>query len=237
MTDTPRDAFPFEREKKTVMDLGKFIARSAHFLEPRSSYNGRSWTMPASTTFKRLEHRCNLKTLEPEVYTEIAAIGAKLHLLDSLPAVLTHYDLVGQNIFVDETGALTGVIDWDGAGIEAFGVVVFALYECFFGNMEGGHWSPYDFLAGGKYPGQTACQVLEAAFWDTLWEHVGPGMSREDSNEAVWVALGAGVVNRYFISSMLEEIDLDKGNHARSLNYAKGILLHIRNSRGQSISS
>ena len=63
---------------------------------------------------------------------------------------------------------------------------------------------------------------------------MAPGITREESEEAVWVALGAGIVNRYFVVGMLDEIDLGKGNHARSLDYAKGILLHIRDSRNQS---
>ena len=62
-----------------------------------------------------------------------------------------HHDLVAQKIFVNETGGLTGVIDWDGAGIEAFGMMIFALYEAFFGGMEGGHWSANDFPSRIKF--------------------------------------------------------------------------------------
>lgn len=74
---------------------------------------------------------------------------------------------------------------------------------------------------------------METAFWDTLWEHVAPGMSREGSEDAAWTALGV-IVNWFFAARMLEEIDLGKGNPARSLDYAKGILLHIRDPRNQS---
>ena len=47
---------------------------------------------------------------------------------------------------------------------------------------------------------------------------MAPGITREESEEAVWVALGVGSVNRYFVVGMLDEIDLDKGNHVRSLD-------------------
>ena len=153
MTDTPRDDFPLEREKRTVIDLARFIARSSHFPEPGSSYTDSSWTRSAATTFQKFGHHANLKALEPEVYAEIVSIGAKLHLLDTVPPVLMHYDPVAQNIFVNEADDLTGVIDWDGAGIEAFGMVIFALYEALFGSMEGGYWSAYGFPAGNKHPG------------------------------------------------------------------------------------
>ena len=233
MKDISRNDFPLEREKRTVTDLAKFVARSSHFPYPGSSYMASSWTLSAADTFRNFDDHTNLKSIEPEVYAAIISIGSRLHLLDTLPPVLMHYDLVGQNIFVDEAGALTGVIDWDGAGIEAFGMVIFALYEAFFGSMEGGHWSPYDSLAGDAFPGQTACQILETAFWDTLWAHLGPGLSKEGSEEAVFVALGVGIVNRYFNAEMLNEIELRKANHARSLDYTKGILMHIRNIRCQ----
>lgn len=100
--------------------------------------------------FQKFDDHTNLKALETEVYTEIVSTGTNLHLLDTLPPVLMHHDLVAQKIFVNETGGLTGVIDCDGTGIEAFGMMIFALYETFFGGMEGGRWSAYDFPSGIK---------------------------------------------------------------------------------------
>lgn len=74
------------------------------------------------------------------MHAEITVVSAKLHLLQSLPLVLSHPDLVGLNIFVDRvTGNITGIIDFNDAQIEALGISVVTLYEWFIGNMEDGH--------------------------------------------------------------------------------------------------
>ncbi|CAD6586541.1 MAG: hypothetical protein ASARMPREDX12_002382 [Alectoria sarmentosa] len=224
-----RDSFPLAREKKTIIDLAKFIATASHFPHPEARYNARSWTKCANAVVKRLEQNFSLRQIAPAVYTEIASLGARLHLLDILPAVLTHVDLVGQNIFVDgDVGTLTGVIDFEEARTEAFGMNVFTIYENHVGSMEGGHWSPYDMPAGGEHPGLSVSEVLTKAFWDALWANTAPGFGRRDFEEAVGVALKVGIINRYFVRGMLDEIDLAKWVHVISFDYAREILLHLR---------
>lgn len=232
--EPPRNPFPLERELRTVIDLAKFIATSSHFPHPPSDCKDSSKTQSARATFKRLEQNSSLKKVAPDVHTEVTSISAKLHLLQSLPLVLTHPDLVGLNIFVDrKTGSFTGVIDFDDAQIEALGMNIVTLYEWFVGSMEDGHWSPYDMPAGEKHGSKNVCQVLEAAFWDTFWANVCPALNDEGSKEALLVALGVGVVNRYIVDGgILNEAVLENGGgDDRSLDYAKGILLHLRESR------
>ncbi|MCJ1460303.1 hypothetical protein MMC28_010682 [Mycoblastus sanguinarius] len=229
--DISKSSFPLEREVATVVDLAKLISRASHFPRPVSSYKDSSWTKSASAKFQRLIANTTLRKIVPEVYEELAIISGKLILLETLPPVLTHRDLVSQNMFVDDTGALTGVIDFDEAEIEAFGMGVFGLYECIFGDMEGGVWAFYDFLAKDSHPPQSVYQVLTKVFWNTFWEHVVPELKREDAEEAVWVALEVGIVNRYFVEGMLDKIDLDNSKHKLSVEYARGILLRVRDER------
>ena len=39
-----------------------------------------------------------------------------------------------------------------------------------------------------------------------------------------------GIINRYFVRGILDEIDLTKRVHVISLDYAKEILLHLKDS-------
>lgn len=89
--------------------------------------------------------------------------------------------------------------------------------------MGGGKWSFRNQAADG-YPGRTVREVLEAAFWDSLWSSVSPEMRREDFEAAVRVALIIGSINRYFIRGMMDQIDETNNVHRLSLEYAKGIL-------------
>ena len=132
---------------------------------------------------------------------------------------------------------MTGVIDYDAAGIEAFGMYIWGLYECFFGSMEDGRWFFYDMLAeetaeeeGASHGGQrTVRQVLEDTFWESMWASTPPSLlgRREDVEQAVKVSLSVGIINRYFIQGMMDEIDLSKSVHRRSLEYARGILPQV----------
>ena len=228
-----RTAFPLERELKTVTDLAKLIAASSYFPHPSADCKEDSKTKSAHATFERLEQNLSLGAIAPDVYTEVTAIAAKLHLLQDLPLVLNHPDLVGLNVFVDRmSGAITGVIDFDGAEIEALGISIFTLYECFIGSMDDRHWSPYDMPAGPAHGRETVCRMLESAFWQTFWAHVSLKVKEENSMEAVSVALRVGVVNRYMgDSNMLDEVDFERRHgDERSLDYVKGILSYLRDS-------
>ena len=226
-----RDSFPLEREKKTIIDLAKFIATASHYPRSKDRYHGSSWTKSAKAAVQRLEQNSSLKQMAPEIHTLITSLSTRLHLLETLPTVLSHLDLGGPNIFVDkENGALTGVIDFDEARTEAFGINIFSVYENHIGSMEDGHWSPYDMPAVEQHPGLSVSEVLTKAFWDSLWTYAAPGIKREEFEEAVGVALRVGIINRYFVRGMLDEIDLAKRVHVISLDYAKGILLHLKDS-------
>jgi len=146
------------------------MAKAIHF---PCAYPGFD-TEPADATLYRLEQNASLERINPEIRTKITKLRLKLHLLEIVPAVLTNPNLVSRNVFVDSTGALIGVIDFEAAETQGFGSDIFDLYECFFGNMEDGVWSPYDMPDGDQYPDKSIHDGLAAAFWDTLVANVAP---------------------------------------------------------------
>lgn len=189
--------------------------------------------MSATATLKRLEQNRSSKQIAPEIYTMIASLSTKLYLLDTLPAVLTHLDLGSQKIFVEkDTGLITGVVNSDKARTEAFGINIFTLYENYTGRMENDHWSPYDMPAGRQHPGLSVSEVLTSVFWDSLWGNAGPHLEKEVLDEAVGVALRVGVINRYFVRGMLDEIDLENRIHVIALNHASEILRYLEKTGG-----
>lgn len=219
----PEDKFPLEREKATVIDLGWFVARATFFPRPKSPYSSTSWATTAKEKLEHLQANASLQALAPEVAKVVVRLQSGLHCLNELPAVLTHHDFAQVNIFVNDAGKVTGVIDFDEAGIEPFGMCIWGLYEGFFGSMERGKWSFYNQAADG-YPGRTVREVLESAFWDSLWSNVSPDFRRQDCEAAVEIALGVGIINRYFVRGMIDDIDESQKIHRLSLEYVKGIL-------------
>ncbi|KAJ5543307.1 hypothetical protein N7535_005735 [Penicillium sp. DV-2018c] len=210
------EKFPIEREKTTVTELGLFIARSAFFEQPKACVKINSWTNAAPEMLHRLVQNNTLRTYAPELSEIVRRLQYQVYLLESLPRVLTHHDFSQVNILVSDAGNITGVIDFDEAGIEAFGMCIWGLYECFFGSMEAGKWSFYDEMP-----------VLANAFWESLWANTPPSLKQEEAETAVKVSLSIGVLNRYFVQGMVDEIDLSKKTHRLSLEYARGILPRI----------
>ena len=219
----PKAHFPLKRQQTTVKELGWFIGRATHHIQPKCAYKADSWTVKARENLQRLEHNTSLTELAPDLRKAILRIQDKVQLLDSLPAVLTHHDLAEVNIFVNDEGNVTGVIDLDTAGVEAFGMSIWGIYVCFLGSMENEKWSFHNQLADG-YDGQTVREVLEATFWDSLWSSISLRLKREDLEEAVKIALAVGIINRYFVRGMLDQIDPADKVHCLSFEYAKGIL-------------
>jgi len=223
----PEGKFPLEREKVTVAELGWFVARAAFFEQPKP-FADSSWTKSAEGTLHHLTKNTTLRCLAPDLFDLISSLQPQLYLLESLPAVLTHHDFSQVNILVNDSGNVTGVIDFDEAGIEAFGMCIWGLYECFFGSMEDGKWSFYD-MPSEDSPGRTVREVLEHTFWESLWTNAPPSMKREEAEKAVKVSLSIGIINRYFIQGMMDEIDMSRRVHRLSLEYARGILPHVWN--------
>ncbi|RMD41776.1 hypothetical protein DV735_g3346, partial [Chaetothyriales sp. CBS 134920] len=191
----PENCFPLAREKLTLAELGAFVAKAAFFPQLRP-FPDASWTKSAPDILRRLSANSSFKKLAPDLFRLITdTLQPRVHLLDSLPAVLTHHDFSQVSILVDDSEHLTGVIDFDEAQVEAFWMCISGLDECFFGSMEDVTWYFYDIPA----------------------DYASHGQQTEAS-------LSIGIIQRYFIQGMVDEIDLSKKVHRSSLEYAKGIL-------------
>ena len=218
------EVFPIERQKKTVIDLGHFVAKATHLPQPKTLYREDSWTIKSKETLDRLHRNSSLQAT-PEIVDVVSRLREKVHLLDLLPAVLTHRDFAEVNILVNDAGDVTGVIDFDEGAIEAFGMCIWGVYECFLGSMNDGRWSFHDQAATG-YPGQTVRGVLEKAFWDSMWSNVSQELKekQDELEAAVRVALSIGVIHRYFVRGMMDKVDESIKVHRLSMEYARGIL-------------
>ncbi|KAF2153971.1 hypothetical protein K461DRAFT_311977 [Myriangium duriaei CBS 260.36] len=222
LQDFPDHGFPLARQQQTVADLAKFIALSSHFPQPRSACDVDGWTTTAPQVVDQLLGNKSLQLLAPALVPILTDLKTSIHLLDTLPLVLTHHDLSELNIFVDQDGHVTGVIDFETATIEAFGMAMWGIYECFLGGMEDGKFAFFNQVTAESGSG-TVRESLEGTFWQTLWSSVSPELSSENER-AVRAALAIGVIRRYFIRGMLGNIDPSDRVHAVSLEYAKGIL-------------
>ncbi|WEW59265.1 hypothetical protein PRK78_004734 [Emydomyces testavorans] len=220
----PATEFPLKRQLTTVVELAQFVAKSAHWPRPKSAYSATSHTLTARSTLEKLSQNADLKKVEPRFIVKALALIEKVPLLDKLPPVLFHPDFAEVNIFVNDKGNVTGVIDFEDATIEAFGMCLFGVYEGFFGAMNNQKWSYFDQPAGDG-SNMSVRGVLETAFWKTLWDSVPPAMKKEELEEAVMVALNVGIVNRYFVRGLLERVDLENQEHRGSLEFARGLLL------------
>ncbi|KAJ5708648.1 hypothetical protein N7488_008449 [Penicillium malachiteum] len=208
--------FPLEREKQTVTELGAFVARAAFFEQPKTLLQNTSWTKNAPGMLDRLAENSSLSIHAPELLDIVHNLQLNVHLLETLPMVLTHHDLSQVNIVVNEAGNVTGVLEFDEAGIEAFGMCIWGFYECFFGSMEDSRGSFYEEMP-----------LLADAFWGSLWANVPSNLKEVEMEKAMKVSLSIGILNRYFIRGMVDEIDLTNQVHLRSLEYARGILPQI----------
>ena len=222
--DISATSFPLEREKRTFVDLAKFIATASHLPRSKNNYDKFSWTTSADATLKRLEQN-PLRDTHPDIHTEIVSLSKKLHLLDTLPAVLTPYSITRQDVLVEkDTGAITGVRNFGNACTEAFGINISNL-SIWFGYHRSGLWRPYDSQAGGDYPCWRASEILTRVFWDTLWANTGPGLEKKVFEEAVGVALKVGTIQQFI---WRDGIVLDEPIPTSTLQLMREVLSYLK---------
>ncbi|GAM88276.1 hypothetical protein ANO11243_063090 [Dothideomycetidae sp. 11243] len=219
----PEQGFPLDRQLNTVTDLARFIAKATFFPQDREALRKDGWTATASQFVARLCRNNDLAATAPEIYHIVAQLKDQLHLLDTLPPVLSHDDLAEINVFVDEEGHITGVIDFESAGVEAFGMSIWGLYECWLGGMNDARFAFFDFMTA-ESGGRTVREVLENVFWTTLWSEVNGSVLRREHEAAIRVALAMGVLRRYFTRDLVDKVTEGDMHHIRSLAYAKAIL-------------
>jgi len=90
--------------------------------------------------------------------------------------------------------------------------------------MKDQKWSFFDQPAEDGC-GRSARDVLDTTFWDTLWGSVPLEMRRQEFEEVVMVAVDIGIINRYFVRGLVENVNLESDDHRSSLGFARGIIL------------
>lgn len=222
----PEDRFPLERQIRTVQDVARFVAKGAFKPQPKDSYAEGSWTRTAKTLLLALCNNKSLMTVEPRFAARAASLIPKVSLLDQLPPVLTNPDFAEINMMVDiSSGALTGVLDFDDAQVEAFGMSIFGVYEGFFGHMKDGIWYWFNQAVSDVDNGRTVCQVLHSSFWEAFWLAVPTWFTKEKYNQSIQMALDIGILNRYFVRGLQNEYNGENDDHVRGVEWARGIWL------------
>ncbi|GAM86356.1 hypothetical protein ANO11243_043700 [Dothideomycetidae sp. 11243] len=191
---------------RTVTDLAKFIARAATHPQPASTCAIDSWTRSAASYLDRLLVHPGLGKHAPELIEVVTDVKRDVYLLDTLPLVLNHVDLAPTNIFTNDDGTFTNVIDWDGARIEAFGMSLWSLYEYFIDARTSN--SVYEQVLED---GRTVRETLEQAFWRQLWESTSGALSLTDA-PAIRASAMVGAVFRYLDEDNLDEIEESGGD-------------------------
>ncbi|CDO78201.1 hypothetical protein BN946_scf184474.g1, partial [Trametes cinnabarina] len=87
-------------------------ANSGEVVEPRGPYNSTYAYFSHELSFERRKRKCG------ELAMLQLFMGALLDArFDSAPFSFGHPDFDSQNVFVDDTGRLVGLIDWDGVSV------------------------------------------------------------------------------------------------------------------------
>lgn len=206
----PETRATLEKQIRTVQDLARFVARGA--LTPRSidSYDPESWTLTAESLLHMIMNNRELAEIEPGFAQRAKSLLPRVGLLMKLPAVLCHVDFFENNIMVNPaTGALTAVLDWDGAQIEAFGMMIYGVYDSFFGCMSGHSgdavWSWFETLLPDGDDTRSAGDILEYKFWNAFWEAVPSSFGKAEYEDAIKVAIEVGLVQRNLARSLIED--------------------------------
>lgn len=189
-----------------------------------SRFFAAAWKTPqtADTTAIRLTCENNLhllaRTLPERFSRDILGLTECLDsIFKNLPMVLTHGDLCEMNFLVDEnTGHLTGVIDWAEAEILPFGFNLWGV-ENLLGYMDGNGWNYFE-----------GYEELRAVFWTVFYgavgaeEEEGEGdgvlaseVLRKQKQEIINVARRMGILFRYgffWDEDLREKVPVQEGD-------------------------
>ncbi|KAL8354429.1 hypothetical protein RB601_004025 [Gaeumannomyces tritici] len=166
------------RQHRTVRDLARFFA---------DSWSAPQKVSPAVADGVHQKLELDLDRLDkafPDRFSiTLNQVRDSFTRLFSLPWVITHVDLNETNILVDDTGAITAIIDWADAEMLPFGMSLWGL-ENILGYMDGTGW---------HYHGNA--QELRDEFWRVFKASVG-GVG-EEAMAAIRIARMVGLFMRY----------------------------------------
>lgn len=108
--------------------------------------------------------------------------------LRSLPLFYTHFDLNGMNILSDKAGQITGVVDWEMASVQPFGI------GCGYIHYLAGE------IVDKQWQERPAYDAMERGFWDSLFEKTDAKIRRQlmSNLDAVQTSVMIGTLFRIF---------------------------------------
>ncbi|CEJ94735.1 hypothetical protein VHEMI10251 [[Torrubiella] hemipterigena] len=144
-----------QRQENTIRDFAKFFAQSWNY-NPPTLPNRAALSQEYEPKIRRL-----MESLPEQFFPSLFSVIPRFRTIFSdLPLVVTHGDLCGLNILINETsGHITGIIDWAEMRILPFGFALWGL-ENILGFMDTNGWHYYDNHA-----------ALRALFWETFRFH------------------------------------------------------------------
>lgn len=228
----PETPSALEKRIKTVRDLAQFIARGAFMPRPIDPYSPGSWTATAKSTLLMVVENERLAEIEPKLGQRAKAVLARIDLLMRLPAAICHTDFFENNVMVDPaTGTVTAVLDWDGAQIEAFGMMIYGIYDNFFGSMTGhssdAEWFSFGTLLPDSNGGmRKARDILESNFWDAFWGAVPSSFTKAEYEDAIAVAVEVGLVQRYLSQHLVEHPTEAPRELLKDISLMRGVWLN-----------
>jgi hypothetical protein len=113
----------------------------------------------------------------------VALLLSHYQLIESLPLVLAHGDVVPSNILINaDSGHLFGLVDWAEAEMLPFGICLYGLEEIL------GH-----ITAGKQFVYYADAEQARAAFWKIVREEI-PELADEHVLKAVMLARDLGIL-------------------------------------------
>jgi hypothetical protein len=174
-------------------------------------------SMIGSSIKQRLE-RLHVE-LPPRFRPIVEHVMSQYHLIEALPMVLAHGDIVPSNILLDPTdGHLFGLVDWAEAEMLPFGICLYGLEEIL-GHMTGDNQFVY-------YPD---AEQSRAAFWEKFRTEV-PLLGNKKTFEAVLLSRELGILLWHgfaFDDGAINRV-VEEGRDPQEICYLDALLCHQR---------
>ena len=206
------------------------MAAALYKVLPEPPYAADSWTINAWQILKEVIVNPRFKEIDGRLPKVASSLQERLYLLNKLPGVSTVHYPGDSNVILDQYGQFINLYNFEGARTEVFGMGICSAYTEYFGGTKDplGNDSPADSdpnPANGS--GRTVRQVLQAKFWDALWDMAPESWQskKQELQEAVQVAMDIATICRYLGSLSYRDGRRKFDGTGRSLEYVRTLLL------------
>ncbi len=199
--------------RKTLCeDFAVFLAKAWHRRTEISLPLG----VIGSSTKQRLERLYN--ELPHRFRPAVKRVISQYHLIEALPMVLAHGDIVPSNILLDPTnGHLVGLVDWAEAEMLPFGICLYGLEEIL------GHMT-----ADNQFVYYADAEEARAAFWERFRTEIPP-LGDKQTLEAVLLARELGILLWHgfaFDDGAINRV-VQEGRDCQEICYLDTLLCHM----------